>query len=97
MSAWADPPPPPFGPAHHLGWTVAGFFALISMAVSLWLIFKHLTYFTNRTQQRQIIRILLMVPIYAVASFLSYLFRHQAVYFHVVRGPSHILPWLRRA
>lgn len=48
---------------------------------------QHLIYFTNRPQQRQIVRILLMVPIYAIASFLSYLFRHQAVYFHVVRGP----------
>jgi hypothetical protein len=75
-------------PAHHLGWTVAGFLALISTTVSAWLIVKHLTYFTNRPQQRQIIRILLMVPIYACASALSYVFRHQAVYFHVVRGPS---------
>lgn len=29
-----------------------------------------------------------MVPIYATCSLFSYIFYHEALYFHVIRGPS---------
>ena len=36
-------------------------------------------------EQKQIIRILFMIPIYSVVSFLSYLYYRESVYFEVIR------------
>ncbi|KAL5531241.1 hypothetical protein ACEPAG_4118 [Sanghuangporus baumii] len=63
---------------HHIGWIVTGTFALISTAVSFWLVNKHLRYYTNKHEQRYIVRILFMVPIYSLVSFASYLFWDQS-------------------
>ncbi|CAO1622203.1 unnamed protein product [Sympodiomycopsis kandeliae] len=71
--------------AHDVGWIVSGFFTLIACVVSFWLIFKHLTYYTYPLQQRHIVRMLFMVPIYAIVSWMSYLFFRQAVYYETIR------------
>ncbi|KAI8996534.1 organic solute transporter Ostalpha-domain-containing protein [Trametes punicea] len=42
------------------------------MGVSFWLIDKHLRWYTNKYEQRYIVRILFMVPLYAVISSASY-------------------------
>eukprot|EP01103_Thecamoeba_quadrilineata_P007900 TRINITY_DN17722_c0_g1_i1.p1 TRINITY_DN17722_c0_g1~~TRINITY_DN17722_c0_g1_i1.p1 ORF type:complete len:482 (-),score=69.00 TRINITY_DN17722_c0_g1_i1:153-1427(-) len=47
--------------------------------------YKHLSNFTNPTIQRHIVRIIFMIPIYAVASFLALLFRESAFYWVVAR------------
>ncbi|TCD62535.1 hypothetical protein EIP91_006762 [Steccherinum ochraceum] len=60
--------------AHHVGWIITGTFAMISIVTSFWLINKHLQWYTNKKEQRYIVRILFMVPIYSVVSFASYLF-----------------------
>lgn len=60
--------------AHHVGWIVAGGFATVATVVSFWLINKHLQWYTNKREQRYIIRLLFLVPIYALISFASYLF-----------------------
>lgn len=60
--------------AHDLGWLIAFVFAIISCVVSFWLINKHIQWYTNKKEQRYIVRILFMVPIYALISFASYLF-----------------------
>ncbi|THH30857.1 hypothetical protein EUX98_g3318 [Antrodiella citrinella] len=44
------------------------------MITSFWLINKHLQWYTHKKEQRYIVRILFMVPIYSVVSFASYLF-----------------------
>ncbi|KAJ3535373.1 hypothetical protein NM688_g6987 [Phlebia brevispora] len=59
---------------HDIGWLITGCFTLVSAVVSFWLIDRHLQWYTNKAEQRYIVRILLMVPIYAVVSFASYLF-----------------------
>ncbi|EJD46875.1 DUF300-domain-containing protein, partial [Auricularia subglabra TFB-10046 SS5] len=64
--------------AHHVGWIVSGFFASVAVVTSFWLIDKHLVWYTNKAQQRQIVRLLLMVPIYAVVSLLSYIYWNHA-------------------
>ncbi|KAL5492651.1 hypothetical protein ACEPAI_4098 [Sanghuangporus weigelae] len=63
---------------HYIGWIVAGTFALVSTAISFWLVNKHLRYYTNKHEQRYIVRILFMVPIYSLVSFASYLFWDQS-------------------
>ncbi|PWN92129.1 DUF300-domain-containing protein, partial [Acaromyces ingoldii] len=71
--------------AHDVGWIVSGFFALIATCASIWLIWKHLTYYTCPPQQRHIVRMLIMVPIYAIVSFLSYIFFTEAIYYETIR------------
>lgn len=71
--------------AHDIGWLISGFFALIGIVASFWLIDKHLTNFYSPSQQRHLVRILFMVPIYATTSFLSYYFYNEALYFQLIR------------
>lgn len=52
--------------------------------MSLYLIFMHATHYTKPREQKHIIRILFMVPIYASASFLSLRFYWHAIYFQVI-------------
>ncbi|KAK7029693.1 hypothetical protein VNI00_014391 [Paramarasmius palmivorus] len=79
---------------HHIGWIIASAFTFISCAVSFWLIYKHLKWYTNKREQRRkafnlhsihplistpdIVRILFMVPIYAVVSLASYFWWNHA-------------------
>ncbi|KAI0330884.1 DUF300-domain-containing protein [Cubamyces sp. BRFM 1775] len=58
--------------AHHIGWIVSSVFTAVAMGVSFWLIAKHLQSYTNKYEQRYIVRILFMVPLYAVISLASY-------------------------
>ncbi|KAF9783760.1 organic solute transporter Ostalpha-domain-containing protein [Thelephora terrestris] len=71
--------------AHQVGWIVAGTFALISTIVSVWLVNKHLQWYTNPTEQRYIVRLLFMVSIYALTSFASYLFWNHSTPLILIR------------
>ncbi|PWN96306.1 DUF300-domain-containing protein, partial [Tilletiopsis washingtonensis] len=71
--------------ARDVGWIVSGVLALIACTASFWLIIKHLRYYTCPQQQRHIVRMLFMVPVYALVSFLSYYFYPQAIVFQLVR------------
>lgn len=69
---------------HHLGLFLGAIFGLISVVIALFLVFQHATHYLRPWEQRHIIRILLMIPIYSVVSFLSFLFYRKAVYFEVL-------------
>ncbi|KAI0757410.1 organic solute transporter Ostalpha-domain-containing protein [Daedaleopsis nitida] len=58
---------------HHIGWIVSSVLTLVAIGVSYWLINKHLLWYTNKHEQRYIVRILFMVPLYAIISTASYL------------------------
>jgi len=60
--------------AHDIGWIITGCFTLVALIASAWLILQHLQWYTNKLEQRYIVRILFMVPIYALISFASYVF-----------------------
>ncbi|KAF8653287.1 hypothetical protein AX16_003989 [Volvariella volvacea WC 439] len=70
---------------YHVGWIICGFFTLIATVVSFWLVNKHLQWYTNKREQRYIVRILFMVPIYAIISFASFLFWNNAVVLLLIR------------
>lgn len=70
--------------AHTVGWIVCGFFTLIATGASSWLVWKHLTYYTCPQQQRHIVRMLFMVPIYAIISTLSYIFFNESIYYTTI-------------
>ena len=52
-------------------WFVAGLFTLLALPVSIYEVAMHLEYFTRPKLQIRVIRILWMVPIYAIDCFLS--------------------------
>ena len=58
-------------PSHLQMWFVAGLFTLLALPVSIYEVAMHLEYFTRPKLQIRVIRILWMVPIYAIDCFLS--------------------------
>ncbi|KAF2718062.1 DUF300-domain-containing protein [Polychaeton citri CBS 116435] len=70
---------------HHFGLAIAAVFGLIAVVISLFLMVQHALHYSRPTEQKHIIRILFMIPIYAVVSYLSFLFYQHAVYFEVLR------------
>ncbi|KAI5259381.1 DUF300-domain-containing protein [Aureobasidium subglaciale] len=70
---------------HHVGLVVSAVFALISVIISFFLVVKHATHYSKPWEQKHIIRILLMIPIYSTVSFLSYLYYKHSIYFEVLR------------
>ncbi|KAF9263113.1 DUF300-domain-containing protein, partial [Marasmius fiardii PR-910] len=63
---------------HHVGWIIASTFTIIATIVSAWLVSKHLKWYTNKHEQRHIVRILFMPPIYAIVSTASFFFWNNA-------------------
>ncbi|KAG1674176.1 Transmembrane protein 184B [Nymphon striatum] len=67
---------------------IAGAFVWTALLITCHQIYQHLRYYTNPAEQRWIVRILFIVPIYAFDSWLSLLFLHNDsyyVYFDSVR------------
>jgi hypothetical protein len=69
---------------HKLGIIICAGFALFAIAISLILITLHATHYSKPREQRHIIRILCMVPIYVTVAFLSFWRYHKSVYFTVL-------------
>ncbi|KJA20771.1 hypothetical protein HYPSUDRAFT_42863 [Hypholoma sublateritium FD-334 SS-4] len=70
---------------YHIGWIISGLFTLVAVAVSFWLIRRHLQWYTNKREQRYIVRLLFMVPLYAVISFASFLFWNHSTPIILIR------------
>jgi len=70
---------------HIVAWYSAGIFVILAVSLSLYEIFMHLANFSNPQLQRYIVRILWMVPIYAIESWFSLRFKSQAVYLETAR------------
>lgn len=66
---------------------ISGIFVWLSLIITCHQIYQHLKYYTNPNEQRWIVRILFIVPIYAFDSWLSLLFFEQSyyVYFDSIR------------
>lgn len=70
---------------HILALSLCCVFACIAIALSIWHILQHALHYARPYEQKYIIRILAMIPIYAFTSFLSYVFYRDAVYYKLVR------------
>lgn len=70
---------------HGLALAISAAFGLVAIIVSFVLMFLHATHYSQPKQQRHIIRILFMIPIYALVSFLSIVFYVHSVYYEVLR------------
>ncbi|KAJ4416231.1 hypothetical protein N0V85_002355, partial [Neurospora sp. IMI 360204] len=69
---------------HSLALIIAAASTLVAIFTSFYLIMRHATNYTVPEQQKQIIRILFMVPVYTCSSFLSLRFYYHAIYFQVL-------------
>ncbi|XP_072967293.1 uncharacterized protein [Typha angustifolia] len=56
-----------------------------AIVVALLHIYRHLLNYTEPTYQRFIVRIIFMIPVYAVMSFLSLVLRGSSIYFNSIR------------
>ncbi|CAI2162342.1 13705_t:CDS:2 [Funneliformis geosporum] len=61
-------------PLHVVGWLVSLIFTILASVVTLYLIKQHWKYYTKPDEQRYIIRLLLIVPIYTILNWLAYIF-----------------------
>ncbi|KAI1434669.1 organic solute transporter Ostalpha-domain-containing protein [Xylaria sp. CBS 124048] len=69
---------------HALALVIAASTTAFACIMSFYLIWQHALNYTKPSEQRHIIRILFMVPIYAASSFLSLWFYWHAVYYSVI-------------
>ncbi|KAI1821877.1 organic solute transporter Ostalpha-domain-containing protein [Xylaria intraflava] len=69
---------------HQLALIIAGGATIISYILSFYLMFQHALNYTKPAEQRHIIRILFMVPIYSTSSFLALWFYWHAVYYNFI-------------
>ena len=61
-------------------WFVSGMFVLMALPVSIYEVAMHLEYFSRPKLQIRVIRILWMVPVYAVDSWFALRFKVSAVH-----------------
>lgn len=66
-------------------WFIGGLFVLLSLPISLWGILQHLVHYTEPLLQRHIIRILWMVPVYAINSWFALKFPKTTIYLDSIR------------
>lgn len=71
--------------AHDQAWFIGGLFVLMALPITLWEITQHLVHYTKPYLQKHIIRILWMVPIYALNAWLALLFPTYAIYMDTLR------------
>eukprot|EP00249_Psilotum_nudum_P022163 c28398_g1_i5 orf=883-2325(+) len=56
-----------------------------AVILAIWHIYMHLTNYTEPTYQRYIVRIIFMVPVFAMMSFLSLIMKNKSIYFSSIR------------
>ncbi|XP_055859277.1 transmembrane protein 184C isoform X1 [Episyrphus balteatus] len=64
---------------------IGGLFVLSAVPISIWHIIQHVIHFTKPVLQKHIIRILWMVPIYALNAWLGLLFPEHSIYVDSLR------------
>lgn len=70
---------------HVVAWAVGAMFVAVAVPLSLHDIAMHLLHYTVPPLQRHAIRIVAMVPIYSVESWLALRFKEQAIYAETLR------------
>ncbi|KAK2985450.1 hypothetical protein RJ640_006746 [Escallonia rubra] len=75
------------GPNIVYSWTIcsASIFVLVALVLSMYLIFEHLAAYNQPEEQKFLIGLILMVPVYALESFLSLLDSDAAFNYEIIR------------
>lgn len=71
--------------AFSIAWIATAICVFLSTVLTIKLIYNHLVAFHQPRQQKHIVRILLMVPIYSIDSWLSFRYYWLSVYFDLIR------------
>src|SRR3989338_3548260 len=75
----------PFLVTHMTLMVIAGFCVILCLLLSVFLILNHLLHYTCPDLQRPMIRIIFMVPVYAIMSFASLIWIDYSLYFELIR------------
>ncbi len=70
---------------HFIAWFVSGVFVLLALPITFYEVAQHLENYRMPRLQRHVVRILFMVPIYAVDCWLALRFKDQTIYFDTIR------------
>lgn len=72
-------------PKHSKAFVIGGVFVFLAIPISLWEIIQHLVHYTKPYLQKYIIRIIWMVPIYALNAWFALRFPDAAIYLDTIR------------
>jgi hypothetical protein len=70
---------------HYIGWFSAAGFVLMTIPISVRLIVKHLINWNAPQVQKYVVRIVWMIPLYSVESWLALRFKNAAIYLETLR------------
>lgn len=71
--------------AHQIGWIISGGCTVLTVLLSSYSVFTHLRHYHAPAEQRQIIRILYLPPIFGIISFFSYRYFRDYYYYELVQ------------
>jgi len=71
---------------HRIGWAIAGGCAAVTVLISLVSVWQHCRNYNKPNEQRQVLRVLYMPPVYAVVSFFSYRFFRSYTYYSLAES-----------
>lgn len=69
----------------YIGWFSSAGFVLLTIPISLRLIVQHLTHWNSPNIQKYVVRIIWMIPIYSIESWLALRFKYMAIYLETLR------------
>jgi hypothetical protein len=70
---------------HYIGWFSGAGFVLLTIPISIRLIVQHLTNWNAPNVQKYVVRIIWMIPLYSVESWLALRFKNVAIYLETLR------------
>lgn len=70
---------------HYIGWFSSAGFVLLTIPISVRLIVNHLTHYNAPNIQKYVVRIVWMIPIYSIESWLALRFTSAAIYIETIR------------
>ena len=70
---------------HLIGWASSAGFVLLTLTITLKLIFDHFTHWNQPKIQKYVVRIIWMVPLYSIESWMALRFKAWALHFETIR------------
>ncbi|KAF8839224.1 DUF300-domain-containing protein [Paxillus ammoniavirescens] len=71
---------------HRIGWAIAGGCTALTVLISLVSVWQHCRNYNKPNEQRQVLRVLYMPPVYAIISFFSYRFFRSYTYYSLAES-----------
>ncbi|KAH7914889.1 organic solute transporter Ostalpha-domain-containing protein [Hygrophoropsis aurantiaca] len=71
---------------HRIGWAIAGGCSVLTVLISMYSVLQHCRYYNRPNEQRQILRVLYMPPVYAIISFFSYRYFRSYTYYSLIES-----------